>query len=92
MKDIQLLREKINDIDAKMANLFEERMKVAADIASYKKKQGLPIYDASREQEVILSNADLIKNKELTEYYKEFLQDIMDISKKYQQDLINDKE
>ena len=91
MKNIQLLREKINDIDAKMAALYEERMKVAADIAAYKKEKGIPIYDAKREQEVVLSNADLIKDRELAEYYKEFLQSIMDISKKYQQDLIKEK-
>ena len=92
MEDIKKLRDKINEIDAKMASLFEERMKVAADIAIYKKKNELPIYDVAREREVILSNADLINDDELTEYYKEFLQDIMDISKKYQQDLIIDKE
>ena len=35
--DIQELRTQINDIDAKLVETFDERMRVALEIAKYKK-------------------------------------------------------
>ena len=49
MNSLDLARKKINEVDAKMAELFTERMKAAAMVAEYKKEHGLKIYDAKRE-------------------------------------------
>ena len=54
--DLKDIRKKINQIDEEMAKLFEERMKVSSEVASYKKEHALPIFDSSREQEVINKN------------------------------------
>lgn len=81
-------RKKINEIDQKMAKLFEERMEAAFDVASYKIKHALPIYDEAREQEVIKRNSTYITNDVIREYYVNFLKDTMDISKQYQSRLI----
>ena len=84
-------RNKINRIDQKMAELFEERMKAAEDIAEYKLSNGLAIYDATREAEVLENAASNIQTEEYKEYYKCFLQCTMDISKSYQHTLIDGK-
>ena len=76
-------REKINGIDEQMVKLFEERMEISAEIAKYKKENGLPIFDGARERS---------KLKSVNEQLPEHLQDyglslyslLMDLSKTYQ--------
>ncbi len=79
-------RKKINEVDEKMAKLFEERMDVTKEIAEYKKENGLPIFDESREKEVIKNNTNYIDSEDYKSYYTEFIQSVMDISKEYQRD------
>ena len=79
-------RKKINEVDEKMAKLFEERMHVTKEIAEYKKENGLPIFDESREKEVIKNNTNYIDSEDYKSYYTEFIQSVMDISKEYQRD------
>lgn len=82
-------RSKINEIDKKMAKLFEERMQASYEVAEYKIKHALPIYDPSREQEVINKNTSHIEDDVVKEYYVNFLKGTMDISKKYQSRIMN---
>ena len=89
MADLNEIRKKINNIDKEMAKLFEERMKASSEVAEYKKQYGLPIFDSSREQEVIKNNIQYINDEELKKYYVNFLQYTMDVSKKYQSSLLN---
>ncbi len=90
MDEFNEARNHINEIDKKMIELFEERMQNAAIIAQYKKDNNLPILDKKREEELIKSNCALLKNNELISYYNKFLKNILDISKSYQNDLINE--
>ncbi len=89
MNSLEEVREKINEIDAKMAALFEERMRAAKLVAEYKKEHGLPILDARREKEIIEKNALMVENDTVREYYVRFLNDVMSISKDYQSMLNN---
>ena len=89
MADLKEIRKKINQIDKEMAKLFEERMKASSEVAEYKKQHALPIFDSSREQEVINNNLNFIEDENLKDYYVNFLQYTMDISKKYQSSLLN---
>lgn len=86
LKDI---RKKINEIDKQMAKLFEERMQASSEVANYKKEHALPIFDSSREQEVINRNLEFITDENIKQYYVNFLQKTMDISKQYQAVLLN---
>ena len=43
-------REKIDAIDAQLLPLFLQRMEVAAEIAAWKKANGIPVLDAGRER------------------------------------------
>lgn len=89
MKDIDSIRKEINEIDSKMARLFEERMRAVSEVAEYKKSRGLKIYDKAREDEVIRRNSLLIEDGVMREYYVSFLKDNMAVSRKYQERLMS---
>ncbi len=89
MKDLKDLRNLIDDIDTKMATLFEQRMMIVKDVALYKEANKIPVFDESRENEVIEKNTLKIENIELIPFYKQFLKDTMGISKDYQKQILN---
>ena len=49
--DLQEIRGKLDQVDAKLAELFEERMKLCADVAEFKMGSGKAVYDPAREKE-----------------------------------------
>ena len=49
--DLTELRKKIDEIDDELIELFKRRMDIVADIACYKKENGLAIYDPERERQ-----------------------------------------
>ena len=53
MTDLLKLRNEIDEIDDKIVELFERRMKVSSEVADYKMKVGKPVFDKQREQEKI---------------------------------------
>ena len=81
MDNLQDARLKINEIDRKMAELFESRMQAAKAIAEYKKERGLQIYDAKREQALIEKNSAYINDYDIRSYYVKFLNDVLAVSK-----------
>lgn len=87
MKELEKLRLKIDEIDKEMTALFEKRMEIAKKIAEYKQNNNLPIFDESREKEVIKKNIEKLNNKDLANELKEFYSTIFrlskDIQKKY---------
>lgn len=82
--DISEARVKIEQIDEQMARLFEERMECAKAIAQYKQSNGLPVKDIAREISLIEKNSNYIKDPNLVGYYKNFLQNTIDVSCNYQ--------
>ncbi|MBM6690025.1 chorismate mutase [Fusobacterium mortiferum] len=88
MNKLEKARENINRIDREIAKLFEERMREVEDVISYKVENNLEILDSGREKEVIEKNSKLLKNEKLKEYYVDFLENMMRISKEYQKDIL----
>ncbi len=82
-------REKINEIDKKMAALFVERMKASELVAEHKKSHGLEIRDPVREAEVLRRNCEMIENEEYREYYMNFQKNNMSLSRAYQTRLLS---
>lgn len=80
-------RAKIDEIDAKMVQLFAERMDVAGEIAAYKKAKGLPVLDPKRECEKIES-----VREQAPEAYREYVERLyrlmFELSRDYQTGLI----
>ena len=87
MASINDARSKINEIDKEMAELFVKRMAAVREVAEYKREQGMPIFDAAREEELICRNAELV-GADMREYYVDFLKNNMAVSKRYQSSLI----
>ncbi len=88
MSNLQEARKKINEIDEQMARLFEERMEAVRTVAEYKMDRGLPVYDESREKEVLDKNTAFLTNERYQPYYTLFQQGVMDVSKNYQRQLM----
>ena len=44
-------RKRLDEIDEELLKLFSERMNIAAEIASWKQENSLPVLDARREKE-----------------------------------------
>ena len=84
MNKLDEARIKINEVDQKMAILFEKRMEAVKAVIEYKLENSVPIYDASRENEVIEKNLKYIENEVLKEYYRKYIVSVMDTSKQYQ--------
>ena len=89
MTELERARKIINETDKEMARLFEARMDAARIVATYKKENGLPIDDFSREAEIIAHNSNYINNEEYRSYYINFLQGNIDLSKKLQHKLLD---
>ena len=47
------LRAKLDHCDQELQKLFQQRMAIISQVASYKQEQGLPIYDQKREEEIL---------------------------------------
>ena len=84
INSLEEARKEINRIDKEMARLFEERMASAKVIAEYKRDNNLPIFDAKREAELTERNSQYINSPELLEDYKDFLSEMINVSKAYQ--------
>ena len=89
MKELSDIRKEINEIDQKMADLFEQRMKLCKDVAAYKLEHGLSLVDSKREEEVIKRNLEFIKDEDIKSYYVNFIKSVMNESKKYQSLILN---
>lgn len=88
MSELQKARETINKIDKEMAHLFEMRMDAAKVVAAYKQKNGLPIDDFARENEIIERNSEYIQNEDYKSYYVNFLKKNIKLSKDLQHRLL----
>ena len=88
MDTLDRARTAINEIDRKMAELFRERMEAVRKVAAYKQERGLPIFDAEREKAVLSRNASAYADEDTRAFYVSFLQDVMEVSKRYQHRLL----
>lgn len=83
MEDLSVIRERINEIDNKIIELWKERMENCLSVAQYKKENNLPVLDSKREAE-LLNRISGIAGEELDVYSRVLYDTIMTISKSYQ--------
>lgn len=91
MYQINNLREEIDKVDKEILSLIEKRMDIVKKVAMYKKSQGVAILDKDREKQVINKNLGNIKNKDYSPYIKDIIIKIMEKSKEYQKNFIENK-
>ena len=84
MDQLEQARQMIDDVDAKMAELFERRMEAVAQVIRYKREHGMPILDSGREKQVIEKNTARLSRQELKPYFEDFLKAEMALSRQYQ--------
>lgn len=80
-------REKLDCIDDEIVKLFTKRMEIAAQIAQYKKENGLPVLDVRREREKMLEVAEKSKS-ELKDYTLSLYSLIFELSRSSQNRLL----
>ena len=84
------LRDEITRVDEQMAELFAQRMQLSEKIAGIKRREGLPVFDPAREEEN-LKKAEERAGDDIRPYYLAFLQKCMDLSKAYQEKLMEEE-
>lgn len=88
MENLDELRIKIDEIDDKLAKLFEERMETVIKVAEYKKNTNIQILNRKREAEVIEKAQEKLKNKKYSEGIAQFFEKTMEISRGYQKEYL----
>ena len=88
MDALEQARREIDTVDAQLAALFERRMKAVLSVAEYKKAHGPPPPDAAREK-VVLDKAEARSgDPALRPYYREHVQNMMDVAKQYEAEVL----
>ena len=88
MVDLLESREKIDRIDKQIVDLFEERMRVAADVAEYKRNTGKQVLDRAREQSKLEVLQAMASNEFNAVSIRELFSQIMSMSRKLQYTLL----
>lgn len=81
--ELKEIRQKIDQIDEQMKELFLQRMDLAHEVIENKKLTGAPVYVAKREQEVLELRTAGVKEEYLPAC-RAFFQHMMEISRSYQ--------
>ena len=89
--ELEIYRDKIDEIDTKIINLYEARMEVVKNVIDYKIKNNIPILDSSRESKMLDKNLSKIKNDKYKAYYNDVLEGFLKASKSMQADILKNK-
>ena len=81
--ELQELREKIDNIDQSLVELFVKRMDLAAQVADYKKQHNLPIYVPAREREILQEVAEKA-GADMANYTRVLYSMLFELSRSYQ--------
>jgi len=84
--DIADWRRKIDAIDRELVRLLNERARCVAEIGRIKRANGLPIQEASREQEVLQnalgSNQGPLNDAELRRVFQQIVEEGRDLQRR----------
>ena len=84
MASLEELREQLDQIDDKIAELYEKRMEVCAQVGEYKIKAGKKVFDRQREKEKLADVASKVKGEFNRKGIQELYQQLMSMSRKLQ--------
>ena len=82
--DLQEIRKKLDGIDARLVELFQERMRLCCDVAEYKLETGKAVYDGEREKQKLLAVQELAHGAFNKDAVREVFAQLMTISRRYQ--------
>jgi chorismate mutase/prephenate dehydratase len=86
--DLSELRQGIDEIDAQIVKLYEQRMEVCRQVAEYKIGTGKKVFDRVREQEKLAKVKALTHNEFNSHGVEELFEQIMSMSRKLQYQML----
>ena len=86
------LRNEIDKLDLEIVQLLEKRFDVVKEIAKFKIKNNIPVYDPERETQVLEKSLNNLENKEYFDEIEKIFKQIMASSKTYQNQIIKEKQ
>lgn len=87
MTELEKLRDRIDDIDQSILNLFAQRMEVTRKVGEYKLEHGMAVLDTEREKEVLAGKTALAP-PELKGDVAALFETIMALSRRQQRQLV----
>ena len=91
MNELEGYRAQIDAIDKELAGLFLKRMEVTQKVGEYKKKNGLPVLDSSRERAVIAAKTAMTDDPAGKADLASLYESIMAISRRQQRKLVREE-
>lgn len=88
--DLRELRERLDQIDEQIVELYEKRMEVCGQVAEYKIGAGKKVYDRQREQEKLAKVRSLTHNEFNSQGVEELFEQIMSMSRKLQYQMLTE--
>jgi monofunctional chorismate mutase len=79
------IRKQIDELDAKILSLFEQRMDAVRSVTLIKRERGLPVFDPERETKMLEEVARMIKEPANLEYARGLIRYLTEVSKMEQQ-------
>ncbi len=90
MTDLSELRNKIDEIDHNIVQLYEQRMEISKEVATYKINTGKKVFDKEREDQKLRAVKELTHNDFNKHGVEELFEQIMSMSRKLQYQLLTD--
>ena len=90
MSELNGLREAIDALDARLTELFLQRMELTRRVGEYKRAHGIPVLDPQREREVLAQKTALVADPALRDDVAALYEAIMGISRRPQRRLVNE--
>lgn len=85
-------RAEIDAVNVALVPLLERRLDAVCDVMAYKREHKMAVLDNSREQAILEAIGECVQNPEYKEPIKQIFQDIMDVTKDYEQSHLNQEE
>ncbi len=85
---LENIRNEIDKIDNELIELFNERMKLSKQVAEEKKGSNTPIFNATREKEILKRVSDQV-DEPIERYARILYNTIFEVSRSYQSGLIH---
>ena len=88
MRSLEECRQQLDEVDRDIVRLFEQRMMIVRDVASYKIAHDLPVLDQSREAMVLASRMSMLKDGHFAGSVRTLYECIMALSRQEQEQLL----
>lgn len=90
MKDLQQIRQELDQVDRQIVALFEERMTLCREVAEYKLAHDMPVLDRSREEQVLDSRCGMLRDAYWAEPVRTLYEQIMALSRAEQEKMLRE--